>query len=117
LEVLNENTGKTNRKTTVVGMTFHDMRHTAVALWIATGANDLQVAQWAGHRSVAFGKDRYGHLYENHAEPVVARLDALIAEASIRPSALVVGLASGNRVSDSCQETQPQHTREGPHPV
>ena len=56
--------------------------HTAVALWITTGANDLQVARWAGHRRVAFGKDRYGHLYENHAEPVVARLDALTAEAS-----------------------------------
>jgi len=53
-------TGKPRMRTVVTGMTFDDMRHTAVALWIATGANDLQVAKWAGHRSVVFSKDRSG---------------------------------------------------------
>jgi len=53
-------TGKPRMRTVVTGMTFDDMRHTAVALWIAPGANDLQVAKWAGHRSVVFSKDRSG---------------------------------------------------------
>ncbi len=56
-------------------MTFHDMRHTAVALWIATGANDLQVGRRAGHQSVAFGKDRNRHLFDTHGDSVVARLE------------------------------------------
>ena len=37
----------------LAGFTFHDMRHTAVSLWVAAGASDLEVAKWAGHRSRA----------------------------------------------------------------
>ena len=40
----------------------HDLRHTAVALWIAAGANPKEVSVRAGHTSVAFTLDRYGHL-------------------------------------------------------
>ncbi len=110
-------TGKPRMRAVVTGMTFHDMRHTAVALWIATGANDLQVARWAGHRSVAFTKDRYGHLFAAHGDPVVARLDALIAEASARPSATVVGLESMRRVSDPCHVPDDPGLQEEPHPL
>lgn len=99
-------TGKPLMRTKATGMTFHDMRHTAVALWIATGANDLQIAKWAGHRSAAFTKDRYGHLFDTHADVVVARLDALIAEASAMPRAQVLNISQNlgsNRgpISDS----------------
>ena len=38
------------------------MRHTAVSLWVAAGASDLEVAKWAGHSSAAFTKSRYAHL-------------------------------------------------------
>ena len=55
-------------------MTFHDMRHTAVAMWVAIGSNDLQVAKWAGHRSVSFTKDRYGHLFSTDPEAAMAAL-------------------------------------------
>ncbi len=41
----------------------HDLRHTAVALWIAAGSNPKEVAAQAGHSSVSFTLDRYGHLY------------------------------------------------------
>ena len=54
----------------------HDMRHTAVALWIAAGANPKQIASWAGHTSVAVVLDRYGHLFEGHESAVLSRLDA-----------------------------------------
>lgn len=42
----------------------HDLRHAAVASWIAAGANPKEVAVRAGHTSVAFTLDRYGHLFE-----------------------------------------------------
>jgi integrase len=44
----------------------HDLRHTAVALWIAAGANPKEVTVRAGHTSVAFTLDRYGHLFEGY---------------------------------------------------
>jgi transposase InsO family protein len=34
-----------------------------VALWIAAGANPKEVSARAGHSSVSFTLDRYGHLY------------------------------------------------------
>jgi hypothetical protein len=39
------------------------LRHMAVALWIAAGAGPKEVATRAGHSSVSFTLDRYGHLY------------------------------------------------------
>ena len=45
------------------GLRIHDLRHTAVALWIAAGAGPKDVAARAGHTSVSFTLDRYGHLY------------------------------------------------------
>jgi hypothetical protein len=41
----------------------HDLRHTAVALWIAAGANLKEVSARGGYASVRFTLDRYGHLY------------------------------------------------------
>jgi integrase len=52
----------------------HDLRHTAVALWIAAGANPKQVAVRAGHTSVSVVLDRYGHLFP---EQEAALVDAL----------------------------------------
>jgi integrase len=57
----------------------HDLRHTAVALWIAAGANPKEVAVRAGHTSVAFTLDRYGHLFEGHDAELRDRLDAMHA--------------------------------------
>ncbi|MDP9070489.1 MAG: tyrosine-type recombinase/integrase [Actinomycetota bacterium] len=68
----------------------HDLRHTAVALWIAAGAGPKEVACRAGHTSVAFALDRYGHLFEGHDEPLRDRLDAMAASASLRPGRAAV---------------------------
>ena len=51
------------RKADLNGLRIHDLRHTAVALWIAAGAGPKEVATRAGHTSVSFTLDRYGHLY------------------------------------------------------
>ena len=55
----------------LAGFTFHDMRHTAVSLWVAAGASDLEEAKWAGHRSAAFTKSRYAHFFHEHGEALV----------------------------------------------
>jgi integrase len=58
----------------------HDLRHTAVALWIAAGANPKEVSVRAGHTSVAFTLDRYGHLFEGHDDALRDRLDVMHAQ-------------------------------------
>lgn len=55
----------------------HDLRHTAVSLWIAAGASPKQIAVWAGHTSVSVVLDRYGHLFPGNADPVLDRLEAM----------------------------------------
>jgi len=58
------------------GLRIHDLRHTAVALWIAAGANLKEVSTRAGHASVSFTLDRYGHLFPEADEALRTRLDA-----------------------------------------
>jgi integrase len=57
----------------------HDLRHTAVALWIAAGASPKEVATRAGHSSVVTVLDRYGHLLPGSEERVNDALDRLAA--------------------------------------
>jgi integrase len=61
------------------GLKFHELRHTFVALWVAAGANPKEVSIRAGHSSVAFTLDRYGHLYEDAEDEIPDRLDALLS--------------------------------------
>jgi hypothetical protein len=42
------------------------------------GANVKEVSVWAGHSSVAFTLDRYGHLYDDADDDTSDRLDALL---------------------------------------
>ncbi len=73
----------------------HDLRHTAVALWIATGASPLEVSRRAGHTSASFTLDRYGHLFPEADEAVAERLDALVVRAvAARPAAAIATLRS-----------------------
>jgi integrase len=41
----------------------HTLRHVAVSLWIEQGVTPKQVSKWAGHASVQFTLDTYGHLW------------------------------------------------------
>jgi integrase len=58
----------------------HDLRHTAVALWIAAGAHPKEVAVRAGHTSVSFTLDRYGHLFPGSETVLNDSLDELARE-------------------------------------
>jgi len=62
----------------LAGLRIHDLRHTAVALWIAAGAGPKEVAARAGHTSVSFTLDRYGHLYPEADSALRDRLDAFV---------------------------------------
>ena len=74
----------------------HDLRHTAVALWIAAGANPKEVSVRAGHTSVAFTLDRYGHLFPGHDDELRDRLDAMHAQGlQAVPGATVLELPGG----------------------
>jgi integrase len=74
------------------GLRIHDLRHTAVALWIAAGANPKEVAARAGHASVSFTLDRYGHLYPEADTALRDRLDVLYGAARPTPEGAVVRL-------------------------
>ena len=71
----------------------HDMRHTAVALWIAAGASPTEIARRAGHRSVVTVLDRYGHLLPGVESRVTDALDEMGRRAAVRPTASVTQLA------------------------
>ena len=61
------------------GVRIHDLRHTAISLWIAVGLNPKEVSVRAGHSNVAFTLQRYGHLYPESEDQMAAALDTLIA--------------------------------------
>jgi len=75
----------------------HDLRHTAVAIWIATGANPLEVARRAGHTSVSFTLDRYGHLFPEADRTLAQRLEAVYVAPAAAPTAPVVELEKGRQ--------------------
>lgn len=64
------------------GLRLHDLRHTAVALWIAAGATPVEVARRAGHTSVVTVLDRYGHLLPGSEDRVTDALDELAMPAT-----------------------------------
>lgn len=74
------------------GLRLHDLRHTAVALWIAAGVSPKGIATRAGHRSVATVLDRYGHLLEGAERQADDELDRLARGARQTPSASVAEL-------------------------
>lgn len=60
------------------GLRFHDLRHTFVALWVSLGRNPKEVSRAAGHSSVAFTLDRYGHLYDTDSDDLADELDGFL---------------------------------------
>jgi integrase len=61
------------------GLRVHDLRHSFVSIMVAAHANPKAVSTWAGHSSVSFTLDRYGHLYDDHADDVADQIDALLS--------------------------------------
>jgi len=59
----------------------HDLRHTAVSLWIAAGANPVEIKTRAGHASVSTVLDRYGHLLPGETDKVTEALEEMANQA------------------------------------
>lgn len=63
----------------LTGITPHDLRHTAVSLAIAAGADVKVVQRIAGHKSAAMTFDVYGHLLDDRLDDVAAKMGELFA--------------------------------------
>jgi hypothetical protein len=96
------------------GLRIHDLRHTAVALWIAAGANPKEVAARAGHASVSFTLDRYGHLYPEADTALRDRLDALYGNARPIPDGTAVRLPRRAGRGPSVAPGSPRNDRAPP---
>jgi hypothetical protein len=53
-------------------------------VWIAAGANPKEVAARAGHASVSFTLDRYGHLYPEADLTLRERLEAIYEASGVQ---------------------------------
>ena len=76
-----------------------DYRHTAISLWIAAGVDAKLVSVLAGHSSVSFTLDSYGHLYPNADQVVPSKLNAATAVAVPIRGTPIRGMASGTRTA------------------
>jgi len=63
-----------------------------VALWIASGANPLEVSRRAGHTSTSFTQDRYGHLFPEADSELAERLEAFASARSSGAGSTVTAL-------------------------
>lgn len=64
---------------------FHDLRHTAAALAIASGAHPKAIQARLGHASITTTLNVYGHLFEGLDDELADRLD--VARSAARDSA------------------------------
>jgi hypothetical protein len=77
---------------------FHELRHMIVAFWIRAEANLKEVVR-AGHSSVAFTLDRYGHRYEVAEDEIPEHPVALFnAHAASQASQKVLPMARSQRM-------------------
>jgi integrase len=58
-----------------VECTIHELRHTAASLMIDRDWPIVSVSKTLGHSSIAITVDRYGHMYRDTQEALVARFD------------------------------------------
>jgi integrase len=56
-------------------MSSHDLKHTGVALLAVAGVDPSEISRRAGHSSVAFTYDRYGHLFPEIDKQATQKLD------------------------------------------
>jgi integrase len=56
----------------------NDLRHSAVSLAVAHGANVYHVSKMVGHSKPSITLDVYGELWDDSQETLAAQLDAAI---------------------------------------
>jgi integrase len=76
----NRRSFSTALKTTKLDCRVHDLRHTAISLWIRAGVDLPRVKAWAGHTDAAFTLNTYAKFFPTDDAGVMAMLDAGIAK-------------------------------------
>jgi integrase len=56
--------------------TVHDLRHTAISLWLTRGLTPFEVSKMVGHTDLKMIERRYGHLYESELQKKIDRIGA-----------------------------------------
>ncbi|MGH2555820.1 MAG: tyrosine-type recombinase/integrase, partial [Actinomycetota bacterium] len=69
------------RRAGLAPLRLHDLRHTAAALAIATGAHPLEIKTRLGHASITTTLNVYGHLFKSLDERLAEELDTTHREA------------------------------------
>lgn len=69
---------------------FHDLRHTSVALAIASGAHPKAIQTRMGHSSINVTLDRYGHLFPELDEAIALAFDNALNDASKRREGVLI---------------------------
>ncbi|HUY05915.1 MAG TPA: site-specific integrase [Acidimicrobiales bacterium] len=75
---------------------FHDLRHTSVALAIASGAHPKAIQARMGHSAINVTLDRYGHLFPELDEAIAVSFDAQFVAVHAIRSGNVVHATFGN---------------------
>jgi hypothetical protein len=86
---------------------FHDLRHSAVPLWVAMGANLLEVSRWLGHSRVQITADVHGHLFPETNDLVIGHLDKALRAALPHPTEPMA------TIDDSRADTRVRQLRPG----
>jgi hypothetical protein len=76
----------------------HDLRHTAAAIAIDTGAQPIHVQRMLGHASIQMTLGTYGHLFAKREEVLAAKLDVRARKAAASFAASLPLGASGKVV-------------------
>jgi integrase len=63
---------------------FHDLRHSAAAIWISQGAAPKLVQDLLGHADFATTMNLYGHLFEEMKTEMAGKVDALFSPVAVR---------------------------------
>lgn len=63
----------------LVGITPHDLRHTAVSLAIAAGGDIKTVQRFAGHKTATMTLSVYGHLMDDRLDDIGRSMDGLFS--------------------------------------
>lgn len=67
-------------------LTFHELRHTCVALLIDEGADILFVQRFLGHKDIGTTANVYGHLFPQRGQDVAQQMGSALSEALSRPT-------------------------------
>ncbi len=74
---------------------FHDLRHTSVALAIASGAHPKAIQTRMGHSSITVTLDRYGHLFPELDQAIAQSFGEELLAAKSRQERRVVDASFG----------------------